>query len=212
MLNYGDVILVNQEMRISFLAFSERFTEILLSEDTVNNYIHNCHAVPKKNVYNRPVHLLKKSFAYPEMLSDLISNIKSEDYMHPEFKEAIFLSLLSIFNTTPYLISFLSSSMPTFSGKIRNIMLSDLSRQWKLRDISEYVYMSESLVKKKLLIEKTSFSKILLEVRMFSARNLLAQKHTVKNVAKKCGYSNTSYFVCVFRQYFNITPRQFSQK
>ncbi|MEH0108091.1 AraC family transcriptional regulator, partial [Escherichia coli] len=68
----------------------------------------------------------------------------------------------------PALINFLSSGIPTFSGKVRNILLSDISRQWKLRDISEYVYMSESLIKKKLLSENTCFSKILLEVRMFS--------------------------------------------
>lgn len=36
--------------------------------------------------------------------------------------------------------------------------------------MSDYVYMSESLIKKKLLSEKTSFSRILLDVRMISAK------------------------------------------
>ncbi|EFD8929992.1 AraC family transcriptional regulator, partial [Escherichia coli] len=210
-LNYGDILLVNPSLMTSFLTFSDKFTEVPLNEDTVNHYIHHRHT-GEKPTYDGPVHFLKKCFAYPEVLSELINNINSENHIHPEFREAVYFSLLSIFNTNPALINFLSSGIPTFSGKVRNILLSDISRQWKLRDISEYVYMSESLIKKKLLSENTCFSKILLEVRMFSARNLLEQKYSVKHVAEKCGYSSTSYFVYLFRQHFNITPRQFTMK
>ncbi|MCZ4174875.1 AraC family transcriptional regulator, partial [Escherichia coli] len=30
-------------------------------------------------------------------------------------------------------------------------------------------------------------------------------------IAEKCGYSSTSYFINTFRQYYGVTPHQFSQ-
>ena len=81
-----------------------------------------------------------------------------------------------------------------------------------MKDVSDYVYMSESLIKKKLLSEKTSFSRILLDVRMISAKKMLEQGHSVMTVSEKCGYASTSYFISIFRQYFSITPRRYSEK
>ncbi|EFN9100890.1 helix-turn-helix domain-containing protein [Escherichia coli] len=210
-LNYGDVLLVNSSVRTSLLAFSEHFTEVSLNEETVSDFIKNNQQEHKSHLLHRPVPIIKKYFYYPEILSELIKNIDYDDHLHPAFRKAILLSLVSIFDTDPNLLFFLSSCMPTFSGKVRNILLSDVSRQWKLSDISEYLYMSESLVKRKLFYEETSFSKILHEVRMLTAKKLLAQNHTVKHVAEKCGYSSPSYFVYLFRQYFNMTPRKFSR-
>ncbi len=134
-LNYGDILLVNPSLMTSFLTFSDKFTEVPLNEDTVNHYIHHRHT-GKKTTYDGPVHFLKKCFAYPEVLSELINNINYENHIHPEFREAVCFSLLSIFNTRPALINFLSSGPSCFSGKVRNILLSGISRQWKLRDIS----------------------------------------------------------------------------
>ncbi|HII1840377.1 TPA: helix-turn-helix domain-containing protein, partial [Escherichia coli] len=71
----------------------------------------------KKATYDRPVHSLKKCFAYPEVLSELINNINYENHIHPEFREAVYFSLLSTFNTRPALINFLSSGPPAFQEK-----------------------------------------------------------------------------------------------
>ncbi|HDV1228930.1 TPA: helix-turn-helix domain-containing protein, partial [Escherichia coli] len=128
---------------------------------------------------------------------------------HPNFKESISFSLLSIFSDAENLIAFLTSGMPTFSGKVRSILLSDVSKHWKLRDLADYLYMSESLIKKKLLLENTSFSKILLDTRMSFAIKLLKQNHSIKYVSEMCGFSSTSYFVCIFRQYYECTPRKY---
>ena len=139
----------------------------------------------------------------------MIDNINDKDHIHPDFKDAITYSLLSIFSDEEKLKSFLTSGMPTFSGKVRSILLSDVSRHWKLRDLSDYLYMSESLIKKKLLSENTSFSKLLLDTRMSIALKMLKQNHPVKYVSEMSGISSTSYFVCLFRQYYECTPGKY---
>ncbi|EFD3046673.1 helix-turn-helix domain-containing protein, partial [Escherichia coli] len=138
-----------------------------------------------------------------------LDNINSQNHIHPDFKDAIFFSLLSVFSDVANLRAFLTSGMPTFSGKVRSIFLSDVSKHWKLRDLADYLYMSESLIKKKLLLENTSFSKILLDTRMSLAIKLLKQNHPIKYVSEMCGFSSTSYFVCLFRQYYECTPRKY---
>ncbi|MGE9547147.1 helix-turn-helix domain-containing protein [Escherichia coli] len=210
-LNYGDVMLVNTSVNEIMSLHSDKITTALLSEKSVISYMER-HLTKKLKPGDNHRGFLKRSFAYPEFLDEIIKNITSEQYIHPDFQEAMFFSLLTIFSTEPSLNNLLVSASPTFSEKIRNIFLSDISRQWKLKDVSDYVYMSESLIKKKLLSEKTSFSRILLDVRMISAKKMLEQDHSVMTVSEKCGYASTSYFISIFRQYFSITPRRYSEK
>ncbi|WP_334392356.1 AraC family transcriptional regulator, partial [Escherichia coli] len=37
------------------------------------------------------------------------------------------------------------------------------------------------------------------------------QHHPVKQVSESCGFSSTSYFVCLFRKYYNCTPREYAK-
>ncbi|WP_139249828.1 helix-turn-helix domain-containing protein, partial [Escherichia coli] len=85
---------------------------------------------------------------------------------------------------------------------------TDLSHQWKLRDVSSRLYMSESQLKKKLKEEGCSFTGVLLDVRMGYARRLLQARLPVNRVAAQCGYVSTSYFICVFRECFGVTPHR----
>ncbi|EJC2392724.1 AraC family transcriptional regulator, partial [Escherichia coli] len=75
----------------------------------------------------------------------------------------------------------------------------------------DYLYMSESLIKKKLLLENTSFSKLLLDTRMAFAIKLLKQNRPLKQVSESCGFSSISYFVYLFRQYYNCTPCEYAK-
>ncbi|EOK1548704.1 helix-turn-helix domain-containing protein [Escherichia coli] len=77
-----------------------------------------------------------------------------------------------------------------------------------MKDISNALYMSESLLKRKLREEKTSFSQILLDIRMHNARQLVFSKLSVNQISIRCGYASTAYFISVFRQYYGITPCQ----
>ncbi|HAP0114565.1 TPA: helix-turn-helix domain-containing protein [Escherichia coli] len=77
-----------------------------------------------------------------------------------------------------------------------------------MKDIGQYLYMSESSIKRKLYEENTSFSQILLDVRMQHARRLMISELSINKLATRCGYSSTSYFISTFRQYFGITPME----
>ncbi|WP_324711815.1 helix-turn-helix transcriptional regulator (plasmid) [Escherichia coli] len=70
------------------------------------------------------------------------------------------------------------------------------------------LYMSESQLKKKLKEEGCSFTGVLLDVRMGYARRLLQARLPVNRVAAQCGYVSTSYFICVFRECFGVTPHR----
>ncbi|MFS8949215.1 helix-turn-helix transcriptional regulator [Escherichia coli] len=56
--------------------------------------------------------------------------------------------------------------------------------------------------------EGCSFTGVLLDVRMGYARRLLQARLPVNRVAAQCGYVSTSYFICVFRECFGVTPHR----
>ncbi|EFY5236013.1 helix-turn-helix domain-containing protein [Escherichia coli] len=207
-LNYGDILLLKHSERDCLQSHSDKYVEFELNDDTVKNYLSSYNHREKSIIY-KPPHILRKTFAYPDLLISMIDNINIKNHIHPDFKKSISFSLLSIFSDAENLIAFLTSGMPTFSGKVRSILLSDVSKHWKLRDLADYLYMSESLIKKKLLLENTSFSKLLLDTRMSFAIKLLKQNHSIKYVSEMCGFSSTSYFVYIFRQYYECTPRKY---
>ncbi len=207
-LNYGDVLLVKCSSMHALRPYSGYFAEVQFDEHMVNSFIHS-NSTGKRNHRHGHLRMIKKSFAWPELLTEIVQNINSGDNIHPDFRQAMLFSCFSVFSSESSFIFFLLSDMLSFSGKVRNIFLSDISRAWKLRDVCGYLYMSESLLKRRLLEEKTSFSKLLLEVRVAHAKKLLENRCNVKHVAEHCGYSSMSYFICVFRQYFRMTPRHF---
>ena len=108
-----------------------KYIEFELNDSAVRNYL-SCHNHQGKQLLDKCPHLLKKSFAYPDLLIRMIDNISDQNHIHPDFKNVLTFSLLSIFSDVDNLRAFLTSGMPTFSGKVRSIFLSDVSKHWKL--------------------------------------------------------------------------------
>ncbi|EMR3666056.1 acid stress response transcriptional regulator YdeO, partial [Shigella flexneri] len=98
------------------------------------------------------------------------------------------------------------------SGKVRNIVNMKLAHPWKLKDICDCLYISESLLKKKLKQEQTTFSQILLDARMQHAKNLIRVEGSVNKIAEQCGYASTSYFIYAFRKHFGNSPKRVSKE
>nr|WP_264783918.1 helix-turn-helix domain-containing protein [Escherichia fergusonii] len=46
---------------------------------------------------------------------------------------------------------------------------------------------------------------------MAASPKLLKQNRPLKQVSKSCGFSSISYFVCLFRQYYNCTPCEYAK-
>ncbi|EES1759846.1 DNA-binding transcriptional activator AppY, partial [Escherichia coli] len=89
----------------------------------------------------------------------------------------------------------------------------NIERQWHLKDIAELIYTSESLIKKRLRDEGTSFTEILRDTRMRYAKKLItSNSYSINVVAQKCGYNSTSYFICAFKDYYGVTPSHYFEK
>ncbi|EFB9538290.1 TPA: DNA-binding transcriptional activator AppY, partial [Escherichia coli] len=123
------------------------------------------------------------------------------------------ISLLAMFKKRESVNSFILTNINTFTCKITGIISFNIERQWHLKDIAELIYTSESLIKKRLRDEGTSFTEILRDTRMRYAKKLItSNSYSINVVAQKCGYNSTSYFICAFKDYYGVTPSHYFEK
>ena len=102
------------------------------------------------------------------------------------------------------------SSATIFTDRIRQIIEADLSKRWRLSDVSEIFNVSEITIRKRLEAEKNSFNQILLSSKMNKSMQLLLRgDYQICQIAKLTGFSNSSYFVKIFKEHYGITPKQF---
>ncbi|EEU0755491.1 transcriptional regulator YdeO [Escherichia coli] len=146
------------------------------------------------------------------LLNEMIAYLNSEERNHHNFSELLLFSCLSIFATCKGFITLLTNGVLSVSGKVRNIVNMKLAHPWKLKDICDCLYISESLLKKKLKQEQTTFSQILLDARMQHAKNLIRVEGSVNKIAEQCGYASTSYFIYAFRKHFGNSPKRVSKE
>ncbi|EIE3138013.1 helix-turn-helix transcriptional regulator, partial [Escherichia coli] len=127
------------------------------------------------------------------------------------YKIAYLLS--RIHEIEPLVYSLSVSTDITFTEKIKKIIESDLSRNWKLMDLRDILHMSEVSIRKKLEKENNNFNALVLDIRMHHAAKMITstEKH-INSIAYDVGYTSTSYFIRNFKSYFGITPKQFSLK
>ena len=115
-------------------------------------------------------------------LRDVMHHLNSGGFVHPGFSEQMFFPALLSLHQKGFL-PLLLGGMLSVAGRVRHIICTDLSRQWKLRDVSSRLYMSESQLKKKLKEEGCSFTGVLLDVENGYARRLLQARLPVNRVA-----------------------------
>ncbi|HAL1629319.1 TPA: helix-turn-helix domain-containing protein [Escherichia coli] len=127
------------------------------------------------------------------------------------YKIAYLLS--RIHEIEPLVYSLSVSTDITFTEKIKKIIESDLSRNWKLMDLRDILHMSEVSIRKKLEKENNNFNALVLDIRMHHAAKMITstERH-INSIAYDVGYTSTSYFIRNFKSYFGITPKQFSLK
>lgn len=135
------------------------------------------------------------------------NEIITSDKIEHEYilKIAYLLSGLEI-NILSFIYEMYNSS---YTNKITNIIIEDLSYEWTLKDISKRLYIGTSSLRKKLEAEKTNFTKILTKARMEHAINLLTTTNlNINTISNKLGYKTTSYFIKKFKEYYNTTPKK----
>ncbi|EAB8879056.1 AraC family transcriptional regulator [Salmonella enterica subsp. enterica] len=142
---------------------------------------------------------------------NLLHSSNKSQKLSQDKKEYLIRFLLSEFIYEPEAFAlFRELSQNTLAENIYNIIISDISRKWALKDISDSLYMSCSTLKRKLKQEHTSFSEVYLNARMNKATKLLRNsEYNITRVAYMCGYDSASYFTCVFKKHFKTTPSEF---
>lgn len=127
------------------------------------------------------------------------------------YKITYLLSKVSDIESLVYSLSV--STDTTFTEKLKAIIESDLSKSWRLVDLANILHMSEVSIRKKLEKESNNFNALVLDIRMHHAAKLITttDKH-INSIANEVGYTSTSYFIRNFKDFFGITPKQFSLK
>lgn len=207
LLQKNDVLLTDNVSKSLFLCHADNVTELRIDECIIIKYMENAGRIQYSDTaVSAP--FIKTTFTLPFLLRDIILHISQQKALPQQFSEQLFFACLSIFSTHKSFIPLLFKCIKSVALKVRYIIFSMPSRAWRIKDISNSLYMSESLLKKKLREENISFSRILLDMRMHCARQLIFSKLSVKQLATRCGYASTPYFISVFRQYFGVTPHQ----
>ncbi|ELD0539735.1 AraC family transcriptional regulator [Escherichia coli] len=204
-------ILARKDMVDSFVEGPDRIGPIFLDEILVFSYL-RMNNRQKENFFQKPTFFLQVDLLEAEttiVTSLLDSTEKTKEYAS-ELTDMIALTCLALFSSDKRLPSFLAGCISSTSVKVSALIHTDIAARWTLGNVSSVLCMSSSLLKKKLKEEGTTFSHIIINDRMRVARNLLALKrYSVGQLAEKCGFSNPSYFIRVFREYFGVSPNQY---
>ena len=150
---------------------------------------------------------------FREIIRELcVSDNNDNDDMPTMRKQFLLMALMSAFlensSFLPLLKYILKKSM---REQVIAIVTSDIGENWSVGKVAAKLYVSSSLLKKKLKDENTNYSQVVLECRMQKARELMNLRSlSVKQMAGLCGYRNVSYFIAIFKRYYGCTPCEHS--
>lgn len=121
--------------------------------------------------------------------------------------------ILSFFHDDEKIIHVLGSCQhETTADTVIALMEKNIAHNWKIGEISDKLFITESCLRKKLQKENLSFRKISLDIKMKHASQMLKRtnKH-IGYIARNLGFNSTSYFIKVFKDYYNTTPKQYTK-
>ena len=92
--------------------------------------------------------------------------------------------------------------------RVKHYLDQNFSSQVTLKDAAEFVRLSPSYISRLFRREfGLSFSAYLTARRLESARHLLQTTHLqIAEIAARCGFSSSSYFIKVFSAHYGLTP------
>lgn len=141
----------------------------------------------------------------------LQSTMQPETISETERTRSLLFTVLSCFLEHPGFISLLMLMLrSSVKESVCCIIESCIQKEWSLNQVASTLYLSPSLLKKRLKSENTSYSQIITECRMrYAARQLAMTDKNIAQIAEMCGYSSTSYFISVFKSCYGITPLRY---
>lgn len=182
-------LLRRKDMTDSFVETTDVIGPLLLNETRILSYL-QMNNKRKEELFQKSPFSLQRDLLSSELnlLSALIEHMGKSNQYPEEFTEILTLTCLAIFSSDNMLPSFLIGCISSTCGKVSALILTDITAHWTLKGGSSMLCMSTSLLKKKLKDEGTTFSIIILNALMQTAKNLLTFKSIVslnlqKNVA-----------------------------
>ncbi|EFA5260156.1 AraC family transcriptional regulator [Escherichia coli] len=128
-------------------------------------------------------------------------------------REDIIFFILDIFNSYQNTFPLLINCLYSYTSKVESIIYTNISYNWHVKDIACLLHISTSLLKKKLREENTSFCRIKNQIRMRMAVDMLEKSNrSIDNIARECGYNDTSHFICIFKKYFSFPPGKYKNR
>lgn len=190
----------NERILISFddSVFTES-TKFLLDELTLSKLSY----IPDKNRYKLEeiLNLLKKEYDRPDEYSKNLQKLYTVEL----------LTLICRYrrNFTPK-VSEADKIVFEISDYIRNSYHENIS----LKALSEKFAVSESHLSRKFKeVSGTGINEYITSVRIMNAEILLKEnKHSITEIANKCGFNDSNYFSTVFKRIKGITPLKFANK
>lgn len=201
--------MVDNAVRTHFEPYERHFKEIGFTENTIKNIYNALTSRQWRCLFLRSFYVLQM-YRLDCLMKWLLISTRKNAIIIIFQNFAFFLPVY--FAACKGFITLLTNGVLSVSGKVRNIVNMKLAHPWKLKDICDCLYISESLLKKKLKQEQTTFSQILLDARMQHAKNLIRVEGSVNKIAEQCGYASTSYFIYAFRKHFGNSPKRVSKE
>jgi len=94
-------------------------------------------------------------------------------------------------------------------SKVRRIIETDLTYEWRASDVASQLAMSEATMRRWLSKNGQSFSKILLNTRLeHGLASLQTTDISISNIALDCGFKTPAHFSDAFKRRFGIQPRE----
>lgn len=127
---------------------------------------------------------------------------------------SLLFTVLSLFLEHPGFIAFLMQMLrSSVKESVSRLIQSDIHKNWNLSLVASTLCLSQSLLKKKLKHENTSYTRIITECRMrYAAQQLLTADKNITQLSQSCGYRSTSYFISLFKTVYGITPLHYATR
>lgn len=123
---------------------------------------------------------------------------------HRQLEPLIWLKSMGIQLTTP--------RERSLDRRVRDLMASDLTKKWRAQNVAQELGYSEPTFRRRMQDLNTSFSDILMTVRLEQALSLLqTTAQPISTIAMACGFSTPSHFSDAFKTRFEISPKYIRQ-
>ena len=185
---------------------------LYLNKDVIKDYIHFLKkdiSALSPNLRSTPCYMIERCQT-PHIFQEAVrlSQDAQGCEVDRERSRCLSFTVLSIFlsnnNLIPFLIREIRSNL---SANVYSIIQSNMHKEWSLTSVASCLCLSPSSLKKKLKNEDTTYSKIITDCRMrYAVEQLIVFNKNISQVSSLCGYSSTSYFISVFKEYYGTTP------